>query len=310
MADRNTALEQAADWQIRLQENPHEREAFERWLHSEAEHEAAWQRMQRMWGALGELAPLPAPVVAPVHQLRPRPRKWIGLAIAAGLAAVAVFITPEVGLAWRADYATAVDQTRTIDLADGSVVTLAPGSALNVDSSDTRHVELVRGQAYFQVSHDPSHPFIARAGALSVRVLGTRFDLDLQDGSAQVTLEQGKVIAESTGLPVSETLKPGESLRLDWPSGRVERSSVDPSQVAIWRQGSLFVENQTVAAIVSDLQRYVPGWIIIADPALAQRRITGVFDLQNPDRALQALAQSLAVESRQMTPWVRTLGSF
>lgn len=317
MNPEHDALEQAADWQLRLQEDPQAQPAFEDWLHASPEHQAAWQTMAKLWGALGELEPRRVvPSTAdpmPAHTLNTRPRRrraWISLALAAGLCAVAVLIAPQATLALRADFYTGVGEVRTVQLADGSSVTLSPQSALNVVSGDARQVELIQGQAYFQVAPDTRHPFIARAGELSVRVLGTAFDLELNDDSAEVALEHGQVQAENTQPPLSERLMPGQRLKLSWPSGHVERSQLDPSQVASWRSGSLFVENQTVADIVAHLQRYTPGWIVITEPALKQRRITGVFDLQDPERALAALAQSLAVQSRQMSPWIHTLGSF
>jgi transmembrane sensor len=187
---------------------------------------------------------------------------------------------------------------------------LSPQSALKVLDGDSRQVELLKGQAYFQVAPDPQHPFIARAGQLSVRVLGTAFDLDLQHDVAEVALEHGQVQAENTQPPLSERLMPGQRLKFSWPSGKVERTSLAPTQVAAWRSGSLFIENQSVAEIVDHLQRYTSGWIVITDPALKARRITGVYDLSDPSRALKALAQSLGVNTRQMTPWVHTLGNF
>ncbi|MFJ4142703.1 FecR family protein [Pseudomonas sp. NPDC089734] len=312
MSLEDDALEQASDWQIRLQEEPEAREAFERWLQASPEHQAAWRKMERLWHSLGELSPVVEPAALPI----PPPRKrrathaWAGFAVAAGLAAVAVLMAPQLTLGLRADYQTGVGETRAVQLADGSIITLSPQSALRRIDGSTRHVELLQGQAYFQVAPDPQHPFIAKAGQMSVRVLGTAFDLDLKDHYAEVALEHGQVQAENEQPPLSERLMPGQRLKFSWPSGKIERSSLDPAQVALWRTGSLFVENQTVAEITDQLQRYAKGWIVIADPALKQRRITGVFDLSNPDRALKALAQSLAVESRQVTPWVHMLGNF
>jgi len=308
------ALEQAADWQLRLQEDPLAQPAFERWLQASDEHRVAWQTMEKLWGALGEITPprvaQPPPRPSSGSAIRPTRRRWLSLSLAAGVCAVAVIIAPGATLALRSDFQTGVGETRAVQLADGSTITLSPQSALRLVSGDARQVELMQGQAYFQVAPDAQHPFVARAGELSVRVLGTAFDLELQEGSAEVALEHGQVQAENTQPPLSERLMPGQRLKLSWPSGNVERSQLDPSQVASWRSGSLFVENQTVADIVGHLQRYTPGWIIITDEALKQRRITGVFDLQNPDRALSALAQSLSVQSRQMTPWVHALGNF
>ncbi|MBX8484807.1 FecR family protein [Pseudomonas cichorii] len=310
MSHEDDALEQAGDWQIRLQEDPEAREAFEQWLQASPEHRAAWLKMEKLWGALGEL---PVVTTAPAPRSKPKPkgnRLWTSLALAAGLAAVAVLLAPQASLTLRADYHTGVGETRTVQLADGSTVTLSPQSALSLVGGDTRKVELLQGQAYFQVAPDPQHPFIAQAGQLSVRVLGTAFELDLQAHHAEVALEHGQVQAENTQPPLSERLMPGQRLKFSWPSGSVERSRFNPAEVASWRSGSLFVENQTVTEITERLQRYTRGWIVIADPNLKHRRITGVFDLNNPDRALKALAQSLAVEARQVSPWVHVLGNF
>lgn len=323
MNNDQDVLEQAADWQIRLQEEPHSRQAFEVWLSESDAHRAAWRKMETLWGALAELptqslsaavqpetSPAASAVAPPLYAPRRPRRTWRAVAVAAGIAALAVLIAPQASLALRADYRTGVAETRTVELADGSTVVLGPQSALSVSGDDARQVELLKGQAYFQVAPDPQHPFMARAGQLSVRVLGTAFDLDLQQDTAEVALEHGQVQAENTAPPLSERLTPGQRLKFSWPSGKVERSSLAPTQVASWRSGSLFVENQSVAEIVDHLQRYTPGWIVIADPALKTRRITGVYDLTDPARALKALAKSLAVDSRQMTPWVHTLGNF
>lgn len=320
MDNKSDVLEQAADWQIRLQEDQHSHAEFEQWLQESAQHQAAWQKMESLWGALGAMphsvdtrAPRASdaqPQAPTTHQLRRRKRLWPAVALAASLGAVAVLIAPQASVALRADYQTGVGETRTVQLADGSQVVLSPQSALSLVSGQTRQVELLKGQAYFQVAPDPQHPFIAHAGQLSVRVLGTAFDLDLQQNAAEVALEHGQVQAENSQPPLSERLMPGQRLKFSWPSGQVERSTLNADQVASWRSGSMFVENQTVADIVDHLQRYTPGWIVITDPALKTRRITGVFDLTDSARALNALAQSLNVDNRQMTPWVHTLGNF
>jgi transmembrane sensor len=327
VSNHQQVLEQAAEWQIRLQEDPHSRAAFEQWLAQNDAHRLAWYKLQKLWSALGELPaepvvqelqpqvpttrPVPLPLPLPgLHAAHRSRRFWPRLAAAAAVVAVAVLIAPQATLALRADYQTGVGQIRTVQLADGSTVVLSPQSALKVLEGDGRQVELLKGQAYFQVAPDPQHPFIARAGQLSVRVLGTAFDLDLQDDTAEVALEHGQVQAENIQPPLSERLMPGQRLKFGWPSGKVERTSLAPTQVAAWRSGSLFIENQSVADVVDHLQRYTSGWIVITDPTLKTRRVTGVYDLSDPPRALKALAQSLGVDSRQMTPWVHTLGNF
>lgn len=310
-------LEQAADWQLRLAEDPTAHDEFQRWLGQSPDNARAWEQMQRLWGALGELpaataAPSPA-VATPVRPRATRRRRWPAVAAACALLVLGVLLQPLASLHWRADYLTGIGETREVQLEDGSRVLLGPDSALRTRFGNSRRAELLRGQAFFQIAPDAQHPFITRAGDLSVRVLGTAFDLQRNEGSAEVALQHGSVLAESIdasdSLKLSEQLKPGDRLRLDWAHGEVSRSRLDPARIAAWRDGSLFVENLPVAEIVDQLRRVTPGWIVIADSSLAQRRLSGVFDLRDPDRALNALAQSLAVDSRRLTPWLRTLGS-
>lgn len=305
-------LEQAADWHIRLTEQPQRRDEFERWLNADPCHGAAWQQIQAMLGALAPVAHVPAPTAAPRPSApRPRRRRWPRAALAGGLLALMVWFTPQASLYWHADYRTGVAQMREVQLPDGSRVVLAPGSAIEVPDDSPRQVRLLQGQAFFDVTPDPARPFTATAGELSVRVLGTAFELSLQGDTTEVVLEQGQVQAENATvaqpLRVSERLLPGDDLHVDWRAGKVQRRQLDPARVAAWRQHKLYVEDQSVADIVERLQRYSPGWIVISDSALAQRRISGVFDLRDPQRALQALARSLNVPLQQVTPWVSVL---
>lgn len=312
-------LEQAADWQIRLIEHPDDLVEFERWLAADARHRAAWQQMQDMLGALAELPPRPV-VSAPPVALRPVPsrpasarrkRRWPRAAMAGALLALAVWFTPQASLYWRADYRTGIAETREVRLPDGSRVVLAPGSAIGLSGESSRHVQLLQGQAFFQVVPDPSRPFVATAGEMAVRVLGTAFELSLQEARTEVALEHGQVQAENASdkqpVRLSERLLPGERVEVDWASGKVRRSKLDVARVAAWRQQMLYVDDQSVADIVERLQHYSHGWIVVSDPQLAQKRISGVFDLRDPDRALQALARSLNVPLQKITPWVRVL---
>lgn len=312
-------LEQAADWQIRLIEHPDDRAEFERWLAADALHRAAWQQMQSMMGALDQLPPpaivSAAPVVPRSATARPatprRKRRWPRAAMAGALLALAVWFTPQASLYWRADYRTGIAETREVQLPDGSRVVMAPGSAIGLSGDSARRVQLLQGQAFFQVAADPARPFVATAGEMAVRVLGTAFELSLQESRTEVVLEHGQVQAENASdkqpLRLSERLLPGERVQVDWATGKVQRSKLDTARVAAWRQQMLYVEDQSVADIVKRLQRYSTGWIVVSDPRLAQRRISGVFDLRDPDRALQALARSLNVPLQKITPWVRVL---
>lgn len=311
--DTDDLLEQAADWHLRLSETPGARADFERWLAQSPEHRQAWQQIARVWGGIAQLPQSPAQTALPADLPRPRRRRrWLSAALAAGIAALAILSYPQAALHWQADYTTAAGETRTVTLADGSQVTLGPRSALRSEyRSERRDLQLLAGQAFFDVQRDVKRPFVVQAGSSEVRVLGTAFEVDLGERYLDVAVERGlvRVSSQADGTSSEDDLHPGEGLRQDRLSGALQHLRVDSARVAAWRRGQLFVENASVGDILEQMRRYTPGWIVLADPALAERRLSGIYDMRDPDRALGALAQSLSAPSRRMTPWVRVLGT-
>lgn len=312
------ALDQAAEWQIRLLEDPRVHDEFQRWLAADAAHREAWLRMRQLWNALESVTP-PVdladniPVKASTAPRRRTARRCKQLALACAMAGLAILLGPRVSLYLQSDYRTGVAESREVVLSDGSRITLGADSAIRVVQDSQRRVELLKGQAYFQVAPDPARPFVARAGDLAVSVLGTAFDLEMDRDGTEVALEHGQVQAEnatrSRGLKISERLLPGDRLRVDWQAGTVQRSRMDPRQVAAWRAHSLYVEDLAVSDIVARLERHTGGWILVPDEQLRQRRISGVFDLRDPGRALTALAEALNVPARRIAPGLSLLGN-
>ncbi|WP_167359747.1 FecR family protein [Phytopseudomonas flavescens] len=311
--DTDDLLEQAADWHLRLSETPASRADFERWLAQSPAHRHAWQQIERVLGGIAQLRAPPAQAAQPADLRRPRrKRRWLSAALAAGIAALAILSYPQAALHWQADYITAAGETRTLTLADGSQVTLGPRSALRSEyRSERRDLQLLAGQAFFDVQRDAGRPFVVKAGSSEVRVLGTAFEVDLGERYLDVAVQRGlvRVSSQVDGASSEDDLRPGEGLRQDRFSGTVQHLRVDRARVAAWRRGQLFVENASVGEILEQMRRYTPGWIVLADPALAERRLSGIYDMRDPDRALGALAQSLSAPSRRMTPWVRVLGT-
>ncbi|QUY58049.1 FecR domain-containing protein [Chryseobacterium arthrosphaerae] len=105
----------------------------------------------------------------------------------------------------RADVYLAGSGNRIIQLEDGSVVTLLPGSELTVEKSfpaDTRRVSL-KGDALFSVAKSKNHPFIVQADGFSTKVLGTVFKISQSGKKKAVDLYEGKVAVSAAGGPVA-----------------------------------------------------------------------------------------------------------
>lgn len=293
------SLEDAGQWLLELQNHPERFDDFDRWLHSDDEHFEAWAQVNRAWETLGNQP-------ASTERKWPKPvRPRLPLLAAACISAFAVCAALVLSPNWRADYSTTTAQTREVTLSDGSRLTLAPRSAINVSFNERqREVTLVQGEVFFDVVHDAKKPFEVRSDYAVIRVLGTAFDVAQRKNGLGVEVRDGTV-----GVNGQYRLTAGQRLWIDRHSGVGTQSMVAPSEVAGWINGSQFFENASVAQVVEQLDRYQRGWIVIKDPALANKRVTGLYDMRDTQRALQALVAPIGGEVRQYSPLFTVIAS-
>ena len=234
-----------------------------------------------------------------------------GLAVAAALAFA---LLPDALLTLRADHSSATGEVVIVDLEDGSSLQLAPESAVTLAfDSSLRRVELLRGDAFFDVSAEQDRPFQVRAGAVDTVVLGTRFAVSLNRSGTQIAVEEGSVRVEHSHHQVgssisSSRLSPGDVLKVG-PDGDLTERSISPSLVAPWRNERLVAQDQPLNELVDVLDRYFAGTIIIADRKLARAPLTGIYNLSDPKAALLAMAQAQGAQVRQVSPWILVLSS-
>ncbi len=250
---------------------------------------------------IGDAARKPAPLG------RPNRRRALGLAaLAAAASILAVVAAPELALHLQADYATATSETRTLRLADDSVVTVAPASAIAVSYSDgARQVRLLSGEVYVEAMSDAARPFLVSADDLRVTVLGTAFNVSQSDDGAEVAVAYGVVRVEqdSGAEPVADVLTAGEFVRVSQ-SGAIQRGQQPASQIGAWRQNQLIAQDQPLGEVLDRLRRYHAGAIVLTDRSLADQPVTGVYDLGKPVAALRAIARSQNAVVREITPWL------
>jgi transmembrane sensor len=222
-------------------------------------------------------------------------------------------MVPALLLRMQSDYATATAQSRIVTLDDGTTVQLAPDSAIKLDfSPERRQVKLLAGEAFFDVARNPQRPFIVDADGIKVKVLGTAFDVRLSSSDARVELARGAVDVsyDVKAGQAAQTLKPGQMLMVDRTSGAMEKGAIAIDDVASWRGGRIFVNEATVASVVEQIQRYHHAWIAIPDRTLAAQTVTGLYDLNDPDRALRALVQPYGGHVRAVSRFARVLSRF
>ncbi|UXZ95334.1 FecR family protein [Pseudomonas phytophila] len=300
------SLEQASDWLLELQAEPARFEEFDHWLHASPEHLNAWAQVNRAWSAIEQPSTtVHWPAATQVTQLRPSRRKWSMLAVAC-VCVIAVGVAWLNNPDWQADYHTGTGETRVVQLTDGSQLTLAARSAVDVDySGNTRHITLLSGEALFDVVHDARRPFQVDASNVVIRVLGTSFDVARSETGTKVEVREGAVGVSANGSPYR--LGAGQRLWFDALQGSVQQTAMAPDEVATWVSGQQFFENATVQEVVEQLRKYQRGWIVIGDDALGQKRVTGLYDLRDTQRALQALAKPIGGTLVRYSPLLTVL---
>ncbi|WP_129778025.1 FecR family protein [Peristeroidobacter soli] len=296
--------EEAIRWLVRLtsgEANAAERAQFERWSNQSPEHRAALRNARQLWASLEgvlvepqEEAPPAAPVAKKAVEAPSRRSSMFRyFALAASLllgAGVAYQSLHD----WRHDYVTATGRQEQIKLADNSTVTLNTDTAIDVQySALERRVVLARGEAFFDVAHNPDLPFIVRAGEGEVRVLGTAFSVRKDGDQLLVTVERGRVEVRA-GVDFV-VLTPNQQVRFNGAVLR-EAQAIDSHSQLAWRRGRLIIEDQPLSQVISELDRYHPGMFVVTNDAVGSRRVNAVIDLAHIDDWLAALTDSQPIE--------------
>lgn len=326
-------MEAASAWFLRLEEDVEEDGApgaegrgrlqaeFDAWLAADEAHRRAWALAQRAWSLAGDVPAEAEAVKQPSlktplgvrRSVEPQlPAAWTRraatpkYAIPAAAAVLLLFIlAPTLSLWLRADVQTATAETRHLALDDGSRIVMGAESAVARDfSGDWRQVALLQGEAWFEVAHDAARPFIVTVDDMTITVTGTAFDVAMTDRTLAIALARGSVEVERPGkAPLKKTLKPGQRLAVDRKDGTVLVTDVDPALMGGWRSGRLIVHGARLSDVVDTVDRYYPGTITLIGWSVGDRRVTGVFDLENPRRALRSLVSPYGVSVRELTPW-------
>lgn len=296
----------AAHWCMRLHAEdctPAEREAFNRWLAADPRHLEEYQAMLEIWDT-AELLPRTATVVDfnPDARRAPRPRNWRPLASAAAIVLLALPLAGWVGweqgwLPNRYQHVQSTDQMRQFTLSDGSVVELNLHSELRyLNYKDERQVTLVKGEAFFKVTHDSTHPFIVRAGTGQTRVTGTQFNVWKYEDQVKVTLVEGSVLVSSDGNGGGYHLGPG--MQASYRAGDFEPALAetdDSGNSLAWRNGKLVLDNLSLAQALPVINRYLDKPLQLADDSIGAIRVSGVYSTHDVEQLVDNLPKVLPI---------------
>jgi transmembrane sensor len=200
-------------------------------------------------------------------------------------------------------YRSAIGYTKVVSLADGSTVTLNTNSAIHVALMATeRRVDLVRGEAFFEVAKDPKRPFVVSTANKRIVAVGTKFSVFRGDLDTRVVVTEGQVKVEEvqsggsmgpvTQLPAGSVAQAGSAGVL------VKHSSVAEAETYMsWRSGYIALRDTALADAVEEFNRYNQKQLVIADPSIAQIRIGGNLRATNVEAFVRVLDEGFAVHA-------------
>ena len=295
--------QQAAHWFLRLQgvASAQEQQACAAWRAAHADHERAWQLAAQFNAQLQTIPPELA------HATLQRPAPLGRRSTLKALTSLVVLGSLGVTLSrsgaldgWVADVSTAVGERRQLTLDDGSELHLNTDTAVDIRYSASERTLLLRkGELYISTGKDP-RPMRVQSASAEFQPLGTRFSvrqfpdhdlLHVFEGAVAATPNRGDTRRVSAG----ETAQVSERY--------ASLLEVAPAR-ADWLAGMLRVEAMPLAEFVAELGRYRQGWTRCA-PEIANLRVSGTYQLNDPDAALAALALAFPVRLQFVTRyWV------
>ena len=178
---------------------------------------------------------------------------------------------------------TNVGETRAITLEDGSRVVLDTSSRARIAfTATTRKVELLEGQAHFEVAKEARRPFSVHTKSAEIVAVGTTFDVAALPALTTVTLIEGRVnvlTVASVASPESriEALEPGQQLDIANDGQLLDRKAVKIESVTAWQRGTIVLDDMPLPEALAAMNRYSTTRIVILGPQLQSRRISGVF---------------------------------
>jgi transmembrane sensor len=267
---------------------------YEDWKTASADNKLAADRAETLWQKLG-------PALAPPRR-KPKSIPVI-LLLAIGLAALLIgsglFGPPKFLFA---DQTTVVGERKAIMLADGSQVDIDSDTAFDIDVSQSkRELTLLTGQIFVTVTPDKSRPFTIKAGSGVVRALGTAFGVRQdQDGTHVVVTESTVRVAVPNASTETVDVHAGQQVDYSPQRGIGEPKRADLRVLTAWRSGQMIFEGRPLGDVIAEMSRYRWGTIVFADASLKQLLVTGIFDTNDTDGLLNAIATVLPVKVHRL----------
>jgi len=301
MSRREQIEAEAADWMARMDRglSNEEERLFKQWKAADVEHRIIFLQLQAVWQRADWLGAARRPLPSASRLLQ-------GMALKVAAIAAVLVLCAGLGLTyWSRDiptqrYETAIGAHRSLNLADGTHVELNTDTVIHASiTPEARTITLDRGQAYFEVVHDDKHPFVVLAGNRRITDLGTKFSVRRDGDHVVVVVTEGEVRVEVIGD--EQASAPVVALRNMVVIARNNETLValkQPQEIndaMLWRSGMLSFDQEPLASVAADINRYNVRQIEVVGPA-RDIRIGGSFRSDNIEGFTQLLRDGFGLK--------------
>ncbi|WP_421852238.1 FecR family protein [Novosphingobium sp.] len=306
---RSADHDAAAEWVARMDSgnwSEADEAALQAWLAADPRRHGLLLQTQAAWllpDALHEPESVEAP--PPANDTR---GKWMRRGVLGGMvaASAAALVTLRVGFSRDAEFVTRVGEIRRVPLDDGSIMTINSGSEIKVNlSRRAREIELLHGEAWFDVAKDAERPFIVASGPVRARAVGTAFSVRKREEGVEVLVTEGVVetwsdqdASRRLTVVAGERAVIRERTLVHYREG--DTTPVD--RALAWRNGMIDLNGTTLREAADEFNRYNQRQIVIADPEIAGEQFDGLFKLDDPEGFAQTLKVTLPVAINTSDP--------
>lgn len=326
--------EQASEWLVLMQSGEMTAEdqlRFNVWLSEHQDHRQAYQQLRATWQGLSNLSAT-AEGRALKHSVSDKPfwmqpgkalsaimsrlREQLAFRQSLGYLSVVLVSIIAVGLLFTQQpdssavnfYATQTGEIQKITLSDGSLITLGAKSKIRARIGEAdRHVELIQGEAFFDVAKDASKPFFVAADEVLIEVVGTQFNVLKRHASINVSVLEGIVNVSEQNNQISASqpnpdvlLTAGQQVIKQQNAHFEQVADVDIEELGLWRSGRLVFNETSLIDVIADASRYFDGNFSMQLDQLANEKVTLSLRTDQVDQLPQMLAQALPVKFREI----------
>lgn len=284
---------------------------FEEWLNADRRNRLAFDQMRVLWARIEEPVRRLSearrkPALSGILSWFPSRRSFAALAGIVCIAGGVFFLNPDfIDNIW-ADIVTDQTNVTAVELPDGSTVRLAANSALSTDFDEgRREIQLLRGQAFFEVVHRNGDPFRVHTGDVTVQVVGTRFNVDHLSQQTVVVVDDGAVRVSSRQDENGVLLGPGQQVVVN--GSTLSASEIEDVGLALsWMKGRLSVDNMRVADLMARLENFGEGRIVVIGN-VAERSISGSFPTTDIPGSLETVVDAIGAKVVRTSPWLTVI---